>query len=67
MIHTLSTEEQALFSQKLNLLLTQTPSETITSELQNPWDVLLSIGNEAELGKLDNPSIEHDRYLYSPL
>jgi hypothetical protein len=65
MIHTLSAEEQTLLIQKLNLLLTQTPSETMTSESQDPWDIFLSIGNEAEPGKLENPSIEHDCYLYS--
>ena len=29
------------------------------------WAVFLSLGSDAQPGRLSNPSTEHDRYLYS--
>jgi hypothetical protein len=31
----------------------------------DPWDVFISLGTDAEPGNLTNPSLEHDRYLYT--
>jgi hypothetical protein len=45
-------------------IVTDTPTpdeETIDPEA---WDVWRSLGDDAVEGKLENPSINHDRYLY---
>ena len=31
---------------------------------QDPWEVFLALGNEAEPGQLEDASVYHDRYLY---
>ena len=31
---------------------------------RDPWEVFLSLGDEAEPGQLESASIAHDRYLY---
>lgn len=38
------------------------PDECRTSE--GAWDVFRSLGRDAQPGKLADPSVQHDRYLY---
>jgi hypothetical protein len=70
MIQTLSTEEQQILVQRLNMLLSATtdqPVEQTASSDQTPdaWDVFLSLGSEAQPGNLQDAAVNHDRYLYN--
>ncbi|NMG59374.1 hypothetical protein E1H12_12820 [Geitlerinema sp. P-1104] len=35
-----------------------------TDTTEDAWEVFATLGDDAIPGKLDNPSIHHDRYLY---
>ncbi len=57
--------EQKLLMERLNSLFTQPSSEDEEPIGEAAWDVWRSLGDDAVEGKLENPSINHDRYLYS--
>lgn len=46
---------------KLKLL----PKDSSKLLLQEAWEVWQTLGDDAVEGKLENPSINHDRYLYT--
>ncbi|UBF30090.1 hypothetical protein K9N68_38570 (plasmid) [Kovacikia minuta CCNUW1] len=57
--------EQKLLMERLNSCFTPTPSENEEPISEAAWEVWRSLGDDAVEGKLENPSINHDRYLYS--
>jgi hypothetical protein len=72
-VQALPKAEQSLLIEQLNQLLPQAPaselsvaspmeSEPIDSEA---WEVWQSLGDDAISGRLENPSVNHDRYLYA--
>lgn len=71
-VQALPKAEQLLLIEQLNRLLPQaeaselshttTEDEAIDSEA---WEVWRTLGDDAVEGKLENPSINHDRYLYT--
>lgn len=65
-VQSLSKEEQQMLITELNTLIeTPASSDRTTQEEQtDAWDVFLSFGEEATTGNLENPSLNHDRYLY---
>lgn len=40
-------------------------TEGMTPEQDKAWDLFLSLAEDAQAGNSQNPSIEHDKYLYS--
>ncbi|MEM7773487.1 MAG: hypothetical protein AAF327_23655 [Cyanobacteria bacterium P01_A01_bin.37] len=46
----------------MDMRVSKDPEESIDEEA---WAIWQSIGDDAVSGTLDNPSIHHDRYLYS--
>ncbi len=68
LVQTLSLEEQQFLVDQLirQIALARTPSESDLNIIstQDSWDVFLSIGQEAKLGRLKDAAIHHDRYLY---
>ncbi|NBD33259.1 MAG: hypothetical protein GVY17_09905 [Cyanobacteria bacterium] len=65
-VQSLSKEEQQTLITQLNTLAetSESTDELTQLEQQDAWDVFLSLGEEASPGKLENPSVNHDRYLY---
>jgi hypothetical protein len=62
-ILSLPAEERALLGEKL---ATANPVEVAAN---NAWteeaiDIFLALGRDATPGRLNNPSVNHDRYLY---
>lgn len=57
--------EQKLLMERLNSFFTSTQSENEEPISEEAWEVWRSLGDNAVEGKLENPSINHDRYLYS--
>lgn len=57
--------EQKLLMERLNSLFTPTQSNGEEPISEAAWEVWRSLGDDAVEGKLENPSINHDRYLYS--
>jgi hypothetical protein len=72
-VQALPEAEQLLLIERLNRLLLQAgaseSSATLTTkeEVVDPeaWEVWRTLGDDAVAGKLENPSINHDRYLYT--
>ncbi len=70
-VQALSAAEQQELITKLNGLVPSAESnEPMTSPSPSPaehpeaWDLFLALGENATPGKLENPSINHDHYLY---
>jgi hypothetical protein len=69
-VQSLSSEEQQALINQLNWQLQfsemkdGSSKEVNQPEQQDGWEVFLSLGECAVEGKLENPSINHDRYLY---
>jgi hypothetical protein len=71
-VQALPKAEQLLLIERLNRLLPPaessepSPTLTIKEEVIDPeaWEVWRTLGDDAVEGKLENPSINHDRYLY---
>ncbi|OLP18512.1 hypothetical protein BST81_10560 [Leptolyngbya sp. 'hensonii'] len=69
-VQSLSKEEQQELINRLNALMQTVAAATSSAQEAEPekqldgWDVFLSLGDDAVEGKLENPSINHDRYLY---
>ncbi len=72
-VQALPKAEQRLIIERLNRLLPPAqlsellPATTTEQELIDPeaWDVWQTLGDDAVEGKLENPSINHDHYLYA--
>jgi hypothetical protein len=72
-VQALPKAEQLLLIERLNRLLPQakssepSPATTTEEEAIDPeaWEVWQTLGDDAVEGKLENPSINHDRYLYA--
>ncbi len=70
-VQSLPKEEQLELINQLNVLMQTAAAETSSAVEVEPqkqldgWDVFLSLGDDAVEGKLENPSINHDRYLYT--
>ncbi|WP_448572870.1 hypothetical protein [Trichothermofontia sp.] len=72
-VQALPKAEQPLLIERLNRLLPQVessePSPAATTEEEDidpeAWEVWQTLGDDAVEGKLENPSINHDRYLYT--
>ncbi|WP_448561839.1 hypothetical protein [Trichothermofontia sp.] len=72
MVQALPKAEQLLLIKRLNRLLPQAESSepspaTTTEEDIDPeaWEVWRTLGDDAVEGKLENPFVNHDRYLYT--
>jgi len=71
-VQALPQAEQLLLIERLNRLLPQAESAELSptlatkEEVIDPeaWEVWRTLGDDAVEGKLENPSINHDRYLY---
>jgi len=66
LVQSLSKDEQEILITKLNTII-ETPelSDSETQEdKKDAWDIFLSLGEEATTGRLENPSVNHDHYLY---
>jgi hypothetical protein len=72
-VQALPIAEQTLLIERLNRLSPQTfpselpiafPAETETIDPE-AWEVWRSIGDDAVSGQLENPSVQHDQYLYT--
>ena len=70
-VQALSASEQQELIAKLNALVPSPESNEPmtspeTSEVEHPdaWDLFIALGENATPGKLENPAINHDRYLY---
>jgi hypothetical protein len=69
-VQSLSAEEQQVLINRLNTLMQTSEAKTNLSreseqaEPLDGWNVFLSLGEDAVEGNLENPSINHDRYLY---
>jgi hypothetical protein len=72
-VQALPEAEQTLIIKQLNQILPQalasessvvslTDAETIDPDA---WEVWRSLGDDAVSGQLENPSVNHDRYLYA--
>ena len=57
--------EQKILMERLNSLFSPTQSENEEPISEEAWEFWRSLGDDAIEGKLENPSINHDRYLYS--
>ncbi len=72
-VQALPKEEQTMLIERLNVLFTQahlTESSTAASPDEetideDAWEIWRSLGDDAVPGRLENPSIHHDCYLYS--
>ncbi|MBW4622687.1 MAG: hypothetical protein KME17_25430 [Cyanosarcina radialis HA8281-LM2] len=79
-VRALPKAEQKLLIERINLLATEAqPTEEplkqseMTSTVapsqvpidEEAWEVWRSLGDDAIPGNLENPSVNHDRYLYS--
>ncbi|MBX3016124.1 MAG: hypothetical protein KF832_31675 [Caldilineaceae bacterium] len=53
-----------VWEQILVLLQEALPLEAVTTEQDAAWDSFLSLANDAQPGFLENPSVQHDTYLY---
>lgn len=72
-VQALPKAEQLLLIERLNRLSPQaesselSPATTVEEDAIDPeaWAVWQTLGDDAVEGKLENPSINHDRYLYA--
>lgn len=72
-VQSLPKEEQTFLIKRLNSLFTQAQQAeqtSLASPAEEPldeegWEVWRSLGDDAVPGRLENPSMNHDRYLYS--
>jgi hypothetical protein len=67
-VQALPQDEQTLIIERLNRPLNEaSAAPTAATEAIDPeaWEVWRSLGDDAVEGKLKNPSINHDRYLYT--
>lgn len=70
-VQALPQEEQQLLIERLNLL--HQPKSTTVVEAtgkaseqdSDAWEIWRTLGDDAVPGRLENPSVNHDRYLYS--
>ena len=53
-----------IWEQIVALLQQALPSAEITTEQDVGWDSFLSLADDAQPGVLENPSIQHNSYLY---
>ena len=53
--------EQKILMERLNSLFTPTQSENEKPISEEAWEVWRSLGDDAIEGKLENPSINHDK------
>ncbi|UZQ52958.1 hypothetical protein OOK60_10515 [Trichothermofontia sichuanensis B231] len=72
-VQALPKDEQILLIERLNRLLPEAKSSELSATLTTKeevidpeaWEVWRTLGDDAVEGKLENPSINHDRYLYT--
>jgi hypothetical protein len=72
-VQALPKDEQILLIERLNRLLPQAKSPELSATLTTKeevidpeaWEVWQTLGDDAVEGNLENPSINHDRYLYT--
>lgn len=66
-IQALPKVEQQILIEKLNQQVLETNNDITTDEEiidDEAWELWQTLGDDAVPGKLENPSINHDRYLY---
>uniref|UniRef100_B8HUC2 DUF2281 domain-containing protein n=1 Tax=Cyanothece sp. (strain PCC 7425 / ATCC 29141) TaxID=395961 RepID=B8HUC2_CYAP4 len=72
-VQSLPKEEQTFLIKRLNSIFTQArqaEQTSVASPAEEPhdeegWEVWRSLGDDAVPGRLENPSMNHDLYLYS--